>query len=319
MTTISGSKDSTPQPLRWERLWDSHQKEIQRLIRAAFREDCGPFQGAHWEKLSQKDVTTRWFVPPGTRAQARVVAKEPCVVCGVALAALCFRKLDPSIQWVGQVAEGERVEAGQVVLTVVGHLQAIATAERVALNFLGRLSGIATMARNLVEALGGARVTLLDTRKTTPGLRILEKYAVACGGMENHRWTLGEMVLLKDTHLVYYRNENWKELAERISQFRQRFPGVPVWIEAETLGEARQFASLGVDGILLDNFSLEELRQAVNELGKKVQLEASGGIGLGNLREVAQTGVVRISLGQVTRAAVWSDFSLQTELLSPSG
>jgi nicotinate-nucleotide pyrophosphorylase (carboxylating) len=311
--SIRKAKDPPCRAGPWEEFFARHEAELRDLVRLALEEDTGARRGERRQEILRRDLTSYYFVPASAGAVAGIVARQECILCGAGLARLAFEELAEGIRTELHLTDGERVTAGQKVLTVKGPLRAIATAERVALNFLGRLSGIATMAWRFREKAGAGKARLLDTRKTTPGLRLLEKYAARCGGIFNHRRNLREGILIKDTHLVCYRGKEREKLAERVARVRKAEPGVPIWIEAQSLEEAEFFASLGVDGILLDNFSPKEVEEAMVRLGRRVLLEASGGIGLGEVARFVQTGVARISLGAVTRGATWTDFALEVE------
>lgn len=275
------------------------------------------------------DVTTETFVPKKQRGEAVIFAKEKGVFAGGPIAREIFRLQDPSLRAVLHVKECGRVQKGKKVVTLRGRTRSILEAERVALNFLGRLSGIATLTRSFVEKAKGTKAKILDTRKTTPLWRSLEKYAVRCGGGENHRFGLWDEILVKDNH--------WQAIWEILDQTRCRYFGqrlrpilgrrkIPVEVEVRNLKELAHLleGTFVPDRVLLDNFSVLELRRAVlfvkgldqvlrSRYGvrRKIPLlEASGGIHLGNVRLAAQTGVDRISVGRLTHSAPALDFSL---------
>lgn len=271
-------------------------------IAAALAEDVGP-----------GDVTCQFFVAPGQMASGRIIAKEPAVAAGVETSAEVFTRVDPSIQVRVVLPSGSRVAPGDTVLEISGPVGSILTAERVALNFLQRLSGVATLTRTFVDAIAHTRTRILDTRKTTPGLRLLEKAAVKAGGGTNHRIGLYDMVMVKDNHLAAKDDPDF--LRNAIARVKSERPDLRIELEADTLDQVRTFLALGevgnVDVILLDNMSCEQMCQAV-ELGKgKVQFEASGGVSLDRVTAIAETGVDFISIGALTHSARSIDFSLE--------
>ncbi len=261
------------------------------------------------EDLGSGDLTARFFVEdrPG---KARLFVKEAAVAAGVEIAAEVFRRVDAGTACEVVRASGTRLEKGDTVLRVSGRLPALLSAERVALNFLQHLSGIATLTRRFVDAVAGTRARILDTRKTVPGLRVLAKGAVVAGGGCNHRMGLYDMVMVKDNHLAA--GTSLGELQERIRRFKGEHPRVRVELEADTLEQVGGFLSLeGVDVILLDNMSLEELRSAVALVGGRIPLEASGGVTEGSVAAIAATGVDYISVGALTHSARAVDFSME--------
>lgn len=269
------------------------------VIALALAEDIGP-----------GDLTVQWFTDPARLALATIVAREPCRLAGVEVAAEVFLRVGRSLRVELKMRDGDEVSLGDVVLCVEGSAGEILTAERTALNFLQRLSGVATLAASYVRAVEGTGAVILDTRKTTPGLRALEKAAVAAGGATNHRMGLYDMVMVKDNHLAA--GTTLAELQSAISRARAANPTLRVEIEADTLGQAKEFFTLvGVDVVLLDNMPLEEMREAVRARPAHIQLEASGGITLENVRSVAETGVDFISIGAMTHSARAVDFSLE--------
>ena len=259
---------------------------VDRVLAAALAEDVGT-----------GDLTTDGVVPADARCRAELLVEEPGVVCGIPLALEVFVKLDPAVTGAALVQEGALLEAPGAVARLEGLARAVLTGERTALNLLGRLSGIATLTRRYVDAVEGTGATILDTRKTTPGLRELEKYAVRCGGGRNHRVGLYDMILLKENHLRVAGG-----IRKAVAALGPR-NGTPLEVEAETLDEVRDALDAGVDRILLDNMRLDDLRRAVDVAGGRVPLEASGGISLDTVRAVAETGVDFISVGALTHSA----------------
>lgn len=269
-----------------------------------------PIDIALREDLGAGDVTAEFFVDAAHTSQARIFAKESCVLAGGAVAAEVFRRLDPTLALDLQRADGDALQPGDTVLHIKGNTRAILSAERVALNFIQRLSGIATLTRRFVDAVGSHRAKILDTRKTTPGLRALEKAAVAAGGGVNHRFGLYDMVMVKDNHLAS--DAGLEHLAQAVRAFRAAHPDKRVELEADTLQQVRDFLNIPwVDVILLDNMSLENLEQAVRLGQGRVQFEASGGVTLDTVASIAATGVDFISSGALTHSARAVDFSLE--------
>lgn len=261
------------------------------------------------EDIGSGDITSRYFIG-SERRDARIFARERAIVAGAEVAAAVFRRVDPRLRVKIVRRSGEIVKKNETVLEVRGALRTILTAERVALNFLQRLSGIATVTRRFVEAAGRGKTRILDTRKTTPGLRALEKAAVVAGGGNNHRFGLYDMVLLKDNHLRAGSDRGVLQRALR--RLRLERPDLRVEIEAETLDQVRDFLSLtGIDVILLDNMSLATMRRAVRLGAGRVKFEASGRMTLERVAAVAATGVDFISVGALTHSAPAIDFSLE--------
>lgn len=276
--------------------------EICRVVRAALEEDIG-----------SGDVTTLAVVPRNATAKAVMRAREPLVVAGLAFAETTFRQLSPVVRIKQFARDGRRVKAGKVLLEISGPARAILSGERVALNFVQRLSGIASLTAQFVDAVKGTRAKILDTRKTTPGWRRFEKYAVTCGGGRNHRFGLSDMVLIKDNHLAALRNVKPDAIVAAVSRAREKFPKLKVEVEADTLAQVKQAVAAGVDFILLDNMTPAQLRQAVKLVATRAQLEASGGVNLQNVRAIAKTGVDYISVGAQTHSAPAVDISLDFE------
>ena len=267
---------------------------LERVVYAALAEDVGA-----------GDVTTEATVDADALGTAELMVKEHGIVCGLAAAEAVFRALDPDVRFEALVEDGTPLERMTVVAVVSGPLRAILTGERVALNFLGRLSGIATLTRSYVDAVAGTDVAILDTRKTTPGLRLLEKHAVACGGGRNHRFGLDDAVLVKDNHLA-----SAGSVTAAVERLRA-VTDLPVEVECDTLEQVSEALAAKVDAILLDNMSPGELTAAVVLAQGRARLEASGGVTLENIRAIAETGVDEISIGALTHSARSLDVSLE--------
>ena len=268
-----------------------------------------PIAVALAEDIGNGDLTSEYFVP-NERRTARIFAKERAVVAGAEVSADVFRRVDSALRVEVVRASGRAVRKGETVLEITGRVRSILTAERVALNFLQRLSGVATLTRQFVDAVGKQKTRILDTRKTTPGLRALEKAAVAAGGGVNHRFGLYDMVMVKDNHLLA--TGAIDPLQRAIRRFRKAHAGVRIELEADTLRQVRDFLSLeGVDVILLDNMSLRDMAAAVRLGRNRVQFEASGGVTLQSVAGIAATGVDFISVGALTHSARAIDFSLE--------
>jgi nicotinate-nucleotide pyrophosphorylase (carboxylating) len=268
------------------------------------------------EDIGGGDVTSGYFIPEARRATAFVAVRKDGVVSGVELAARVFAKVDPQLDVEILIHDGSRVAAGALLIRVEGSARSILTAERTALNFLQRLSGVATLTARHVERVKGTRARILDTRKTTPGYRLLEKNAVLDGGGTNHRIGLYDRAMVKDNHLAA--EGGVEELQAAIHRLKAEKPEVAVELEADNLDQVRAFLALeGVDYILLDNMSLEQMREAVALRGvrSKPQLEASGGVTLESLASIARTGVDFISVGALTHSAPALDVGLDFEAL----
>lgn len=279
--------------------------DVAALIAGALAEDVGP-----------GDWTTEWTVPEHRRVEGRITARASGVIAGAAVAAGVFEALSGDVEVVAKVADGDTVEPGTAVMQVRGPARPILTGERVALNFLQRLSGVASLTRRYVEGVAGTGARILDTRKTTPGLRALEKAAVAAGGGENHRFGLHDMVLIKENHIAAAGG-----ITQALAAVRGHNAGdLPVEIETRDLAEVEEALRAGVDRILFDNMSIPMLREAVRLVredagASHMETEASGGIDLGSVRGVAETGVDFISVGALTHSAPALDLSL---LVAPS-
>lgn len=275
-----------------------------------------PIAIAIQEDIGEGDVTTEFFVPAGLHASAQIIAREKGIIAGTETAAGVFRRVDPATRARVIRADSSEVEAGDTVIEIDGLARSILKAERVALNFLQRLSGIATLTRKFVNAADNPRVQILDTRKTTPGLRALEKAAVVAGGGVNHRFGLYDMVLVKDNHLVA--DSGLSAFAETVRRLRQERPGVRIEVEADHLEQVRAFLEIDeVDVILLDNMKRTEMREAVALRKNKVKFEASGDITLKNIRQIAATGVDYISVGALTHSAPAINLSLEIRNVAP--
>jgi nicotinate-nucleotide pyrophosphorylase (carboxylating) len=262
------------------------------------------------EDIGAGDITTEFFVPEGLHALGRIIARERAIVAGGQTAAEVFRRVNPQLNVAILQPDGTALSGGETILEVRGPARSILTAERVALNFLQRLSGIATLTRQFVDAIGQSRAKILDTRKTTPGLRALEKAAVVAGGGANHRFSLNDMVLVKDNHLSA--GSGFSGFAAAVQRLRQERPGIRIEVEADHLEQVRSFLEIeGIDVILLDNMKPSQMREAVALGREKVQFEASGGVTLKNVRQIAATGVDYISVGALTHSARAIDISLE--------
>jgi nicotinate-nucleotide pyrophosphorylase (carboxylating) len=265
------------------------------------------------EDGSQRDVTTKALIPQALKSKASLVAKAAGIIAGTEIARQVFLQVDPGLQVVILVHDGDHVKPGDIIATIQGKTSSILKAERVALNFLQRLSGISSETARYVEAIKGVDTYIMDTRKTTPGLRILEKYAVRVGGGRNHRMNLSDGLLIKDNHINALRHQGLG-IREIIEEARQKAsPDLKIEIEVRTPDEALEAAGTGADMILLDNMSLKDMRQAVQLVKGRALVEASGGIGLENVRAVAETGVDRISIGALTHSPKALDISLELE------
>ncbi len=272
---------------------------VAELIRMALEEDLG---GAG-------DVTSL-ALTPGARTAVFLVTREAGVAAGLGVAARVFREVDPQIAVDFLVADGGRIEAGQELLRIEGPALGVLAAERTALNFCQRLSGIATRTRRYVDAVAEYGTQILDTRKTTPGWRILEKYAVHCGGGVNHRAGLYDQILIKDNHLAHWRRSTGKPIAEAVLAARMARPGLLVEVEADNVGQVKQLLTARPDWILLDNMTLDEMSASVELCRGICRTEASGGITFDTLRGVAATGVDAISVGALTHSVPALDLAL---------
>lgn len=263
------------------------------------------------EDLGDGDITSEAFVPDDHRAHAQIIAKEDLILAGTETAAEVFRLVDPALTVALHKSDGARLASGDVVLSAGGPTRSLLAAERTALNFLQQLSGIATLTREFVDAVSGTKAVILDTRKTTPGLREFERTAVVAGGGVNHRFGLFDRILAKDNHLAVTGDAAGLQAA--IDRARAKKPDVAVEIEADTLDQVRMLCGLhGINIILLDNMTNDQLREAVGIRGaKKILLEASGGVNLQTVRDIAETGVDCISVGALTHSARAVDLSME--------
>ncbi|NPV75507.1 MAG: carboxylating nicotinate-nucleotide diphosphorylase [Anaerolineae bacterium] len=268
--------------------------EIDARIRLALAEDIG-----------SGDATTNPIVPADAKMKGQIIAKQDGVVAGLDVASRVFQILDPRVQFEACVEEGSSVTSRQVLARLGGPARALLTGERTALNFLGRMSGIATLTSRFVSAVAGTRAVILDTRKTAPGLRALDKLAVQRGGGQNHRAGLYDMVLIKDNHIDFAGS-----LEEAVRRVRLAGNNLEIEVEARTLADVSKALELGVERILLDNMTPETMRQAVAMNAGRAKLEASGNVTLANVRQVAETGVDFISIGALTHSVIVFDVSL---------
>jgi nicotinate-nucleotide pyrophosphorylase (carboxylating) len=266
-----------------------------------------PIQNALEEDIGAGDLTSKFLVPADHQSAARIFAKEHAVLAGTQAAQATYQQLDPQITITIRRQDGDAVIPGDTVLEIGGRTRSILTGERVALNFIQRLSGIATITRRFVEAVAGTGAQILDTRKTTPGLRALEKAAVKVGGGRNHRLGLFDAVVVKDNHLLAH-----PSLAAAIKEIRQKYPELLIEVEADSIEQVREFVGLeAINVILLDNMRPEEIRRCVELRRPGLKFEASGGVSLSTVRAIAETGVDYISVGQLTHSAPAIDFSLE--------
>jgi nicotinate-nucleotide pyrophosphorylase (carboxylating) len=271
-----------------------------------------PVKIALAEDIGAGDLTSEFFVPADHRSLGRVLAKEPAVIAGLDTAVAVLGQVDPRLEVERKVANGDRVTGGDTVLTVNGATRSLLTAERVMLNFLQRLSGIATLTRKFVDAVAGTGVSILDTRKTTPGLRALEKAAVVAGGGRNHRFGLYDAVMVKDNHLLANSG-----LAEGLARLRAQYPNKLIELEADTIEQVERFVRYPeVNVILLDNMTPAEMSECLKLRRPGLQFEASGAVKLQTVRAIAETAVDFISVGQLTHSAAAVDLSFEITSLS---
>lgn len=274
-------------------------QQVQQAVRTALAEDVGT-----------GDATTLALVPAELQSKAVMAARESLTVCGLAFAVEAYRQLDPTVRVTLRAKDGDTLDKGGILLQVEGPSRALLTAERVSLNFLQRLSGVATIARRFVNEVAGTKAKILDTRKTLPGWRMFEKYAVACGGATNHRIGLYDMILIKDNHLVALRDARPNAVAAAVARARAAYPQLKVEVEADNLTQVAQAVEAGADIILLDNMTNEMMREAVQSVQGRALLEASGGVNLKTVRGKAETGVDFISVGALTHSAPSVDIGL---------
>ncbi|MBN1440126.1 MAG: carboxylating nicotinate-nucleotide diphosphorylase [Anaerolineales bacterium] len=266
-----------------------------KLIAAAIAEDIG-----------SGDATSLALFSPHAQARAAIIAKEDGIVAGLPVARAVFTKTDPNLVFTSAVSDGALVKPMDLLVSLEGGLRSILALERIVLNFLQRLSGIATLAGQFVKAVAGTRAVILDSRKTTPGFRAMEKYAVRIGGAMNHRRGLYDMLMVKDNHI-----QAVKSLSLAVRRARQSYPTLPLEVEVDSLEHLKEALSLPVDRILLDNMDLKTIHEAVVLVNNRVPLEVSGGVTLDNVRPIAETGVNYISVGALTHSAPALDLSLE--------
>ena len=272
------------------------------LIEIALKEDLG----------NAGDITSKFFIDNNSLSSGTIIAKENCVIAGSEIAERVFKRLDPNIEVKVELPSGSIASTGDVIISLSGKSCSILSTERIALNFLQRLSGIATITKKYVEAVKGTNAKILDTRKTTPGWRVLEKMAVKSGGGLNHRMGLFDMAMLKDNHLT--NESDPRSLQQKINAFKKQYPSIRLELEADTLEQVNEFVKMeGVDVILLDNMALTEISEAVSLRRGEIKFEASGGINLDTVIQYAETGVDLISVGALTHSAVSVDLSLELE------
>jgi nicotinate-nucleotide pyrophosphorylase (carboxylating) len=261
------------------------------------------------EDVGAGDLTAA-LIPEDARAEATVISRETAVLCGAAWFDAVFRQLDPRVAIDWRAADGDRIEPNQVLCTLRGPARALLTGERTALNFLQMLSGTATLARRFADVVAGTGATILDTRKTLPGLRLAQKYAVRCGGCQNHRIGLFDAVLIKENHIMAAGS-----ITNAIAAARRLHPGVTVEVEVENLAELEEALAAGPDIVMLDNFDLATMAEAVRIAGGRVKLEASGNVSFDTVRQIAETGVDYISIGGLTKDVRAVDLSMRFRTL----
>jgi nicotinate-nucleotide pyrophosphorylase (carboxylating) len=277
-------------------------KQVDRIIDLALAEDtsCG-------------DITSRTLIPPGQQGRALIIAGEEGVLAGGGIVRQVFHRVGPSLKVEVIIPDGNRVKAGDTVATITGSVAGILRAERVALNFLSHLSGVASETARYVAKVKPSTAVITDTRKTSPGMRLLEKYAVRVGGGHNHRLHLGDGILIKDNHIAAL-HPTGLSLKDIIARARQNAPAdMKIEIEVNTMSDALEAARAGADVVMLDNMNISEMKQVVEQVKRPVKLEASGGIKLDNVADVAMSGVDFISVGAITHSARALDFSLELE------
>ena len=270
---------------------------VEQAVATALEEDLG----------GVGDITTNAIIPPDAQGDASIIVRKPGVIAGLDLAAASFKSLDPDVRFTRIVEDGSKVEAGATIARIAGKTRALLTGERTALNFFGRLSGIATLTAGYVAAVEGTHAKIVETRKTTPGLRALEKYAVRCGGGTNHRFGLYDAVLVKDNHIAAAGG-----LAEALNAVRTAVGHlVKIEVEVDTLDQLENVLRFPIDAVLLDNMDVGTLKRAIALVKGRVITEASGGVTLESVREIAKTGVDLISVGALTHSARSLDSSLE--------
>jgi nicotinate-nucleotide pyrophosphorylase (carboxylating) len=272
--------------------------QLARMVRVALSEDSGG-----------GDITTRRLFSRAVKAKGAIIVKQQAIIAGLPAARAVFQAVDQTVRFRPRVREGARVEQGKIIATLSGDGRSLLAGERVALNFLQHLSGVATLTRRFVDAVQGTQAVILDTRKTIPGLRLLEKYAVRMGGGHNHRMNLGDGILIKDNHIALAGGLRSAVQAakQQIGRTRRR----PIEVEATTLDEVQEAVAAGAEIILLDNMPVATIKEAVLLIGTRAKTEVSGGVHLQNVRELAATGVDAISIGALTHSAPAVDLSLE--------
>ncbi|MCH8537888.1 MAG: carboxylating nicotinate-nucleotide diphosphorylase [Alkalimonas sp.] len=278
------------------------QHHIRASVAAAIAEDLGQLP------IDQGDITAS-LIPAVQLAEATIISREAAIICGTAWVDEVFQQLDPSVSIEWQVQDGDSVAANQLLCRLSGPARSLLTGERTALNFLQTLSGTATTTDHYVQHLNGSRTQLLDTRKTLPGLRLAQKYAVRCGGGQNHRIGLFDAFLIKENHIAAAGG-----ILQAVQQAQHNFPGKPIEVEVESLAELEQALAAGADIIMLDNFSLADTQQAVQLTQQRAKLEVSGNITSERLRELAATGVDFISSGALTKHVQAVDLSMRLQI-----
>lgn len=277
---------------------DLNFESIRPIIDYALKEDIGT-----------GDITTNSLIPDDLHTRATMVAKSSGIVAGLSVAEYIFRTLDPGIEWKTFIQDGDAISTGQLILEISGTYRALLTGERLALNFLQRMSGIATMTNNCVRELAGFQTKILDTRKTVPGLRLLDKYAVLMGGGTNHRIGLYDMVLIKDNHIKIAGG-----ITNAVRQIKKNVPDtIKLEVEATTIEEVNEALAAGVDIIMLDNMTIRQMAESVKVIAGQAKVEASGNMTIGRLKEVAGTGVDYISIGALTHSVTAFDISMNIE------
>ena len=259
------------------------------------------------EDVGSGDITAQ-LIPADTAKNAQVICRESAILCGTAWFDEVFKQIDSNIQITWQAQDGDTISPNQILCQLKGSTRALLTGERTALNFLQLLSGTATKTQAYVKTISGTNARLLDTRKTLPGLRLAQKYAVCCGGGTNHRLGLYDAFLIKENHIV-----GVGSITKAVHTAKQKFPNFPVEVEVETLEQVQEALTAGADSLLLDNFSLSQLREAVALVNGKIKLEASGGVSLETIRAIAETGVDFISVGAITKNVRAVDLSMLLE------
>lgn len=284
-------------------------RAVEEVVRRALAED------APWG-----DLTSEALVRADARLSAKLVAREAGVLSGVTVFAAAMTLTDEATEVTPLRADGDRFESGTVLATVSGAARSVLTGERVALNFVQRMSGIATMTAQFVAAVAGTKARIVDTRKTTPGLRLFERYAVRCGGGHNHRFSLSDAVLAKDNHLAVLTRNGELDLTEALRQVRRTLPHTThIEVEVDRLDQIAAVLAAGVDTIMLDNFSLEDMRTGVEQIAGRALVEASGSVKLDAVRAIAETGVDIISVGALTHSARALDLGLDAQIETASG